>query len=133
MPEINIVAVVVAAVGSFIASGVWYALLGNAMVRLQGQWRGASAPEQPKPWQFLVYFATAVIIALVVAVVMGLADISGWAASAGFGLLLWVGFCLTQWISSIVGEDVPLRLAAIHAGDWLLHLLIIATVVGVWR
>jgi len=103
------------------------------MVRLQGQWRGVEAPEKPEGWKFLVFLATALVISVAVAVLIDLADISGWAESSAFGLLLWVGFALTQWIGSIVGEGVPVRLAAIHAGDWLLHMLIISTIVGVWQ
>jgi hypothetical protein len=48
-----------------------------------------------------VIVATRLVIAFVVAVIIGLADISGFVPAAGFGLLLWVGFALTQWIGSI--------------------------------
>jgi hypothetical protein len=133
MPEINILAVIVAAVASFVASGGWYALLGDTMVTLQRQWRGAEAPEGPEAWKMGAFLGTAVVIAAVTAAVVDLADVSGWAESAGLGLLLWAGYVLTQWTGSILGEGVPVRLAAIHAGDWLLHLLVIAVIVGVWR
>ena len=32
-----------------------------------------------------------------------------------------------------MGEDVPVTLAAIHAGDWLLHLVIMSVIIGLWR
>jgi hypothetical protein len=34
---------------------------------------------------------------------------------------------------SVVHENVPLMLAAIHAGDWLVKLLLMAVIIGVWR
>ena len=37
------------------------------------------------------------------------------------------------WTGAIVLENVPAKLAAIHAGDWLAKLVLIAVVVGVWR
>ena len=43
------------------------------------------------------------------------------------------GFAGTQWVASILGEGVPPALAAIHAGDWLCHMLIISTIVETWR
>jgi hypothetical protein len=46
---------------------------------------------------------------------------------------LWVGLSAVQWVSSIVWENVPVQMAAIHAGDWLLKLIIIAAIIGVWR
>jgi hypothetical protein len=33
----------------------------------------------------------------------------------------------------VIHENVPLRLATIHAGDWLMKLVVITAVVGVWR
>jgi hypothetical protein len=34
---------------------------------------------------------------------------------------------------SVIWEDVPRKLAAIHAGDWLVKLLAVAIVVSVWQ
>ena len=133
MPEINVLAVIVAAVASFVVSGGWYALLGDRMLALQRQWRGAEAPEGPEAATMAAFFGVAVVVATATAAVVDLADVSGWAESAGLGLLLWAGYVLTQWTGSILGEGVPVQLAAIHAGDWLLHLLLIAVIIGVWR
>jgi hypothetical protein len=36
-------------------------------------------------------------------------------------------------ISSVVHENVAWRLAALHAGDWLVKLLLIAVIVTVWH
>jgi hypothetical protein len=38
-----------------------------------------------------------------------------------------------QWVGSMVWEKVPWKLAVIHAGDWLVKLIIISVLVGVWR
>ncbi|HEU5384219.1 MAG TPA: DUF1761 domain-containing protein [Ktedonobacteraceae bacterium] len=56
-----------------------------------------------------------------------------WLGAVLIGILLWVGLSAMQLISSMVWEKVPLKLAAIHAGDWLLKLIIISALVGVWR
>lgn len=133
MPDVNVWAVLVAAVGSFVASGAWYAVFGNAMVSLQARWRNATPPEGPEASTMAGFFASGLVVAAAVAVVVDLADVDGWFDSAGLGLLLWVGFCATQWASSILGEQVPVRLAAIHAGDWLVKLLVVSVIVGAWR
>jgi hypothetical protein len=33
----------------------------------------------------------------------------------------------------MVWEKVPLTMAAIHAGDWLVKLVVISAIVGAWR
>ena len=45
----------------------------------------------------------------------------------------WVGFPVILLLGSVVHEKVPWRLAVLHAGDWLVKLLLIAVIVGVWK
>jgi hypothetical protein len=52
--------------------------------------------------------------------------------AVGLGALLWV-FPAAILLGSVVHEGVPLALASIHAGDWLVKLILIAAIVGVWR
>ena len=46
------------------------------------------------------------------------------------GLALWVGFPLVLWTGAVVHEDTPVRLAALHGGDWLLKLLALGLLAG---
>jgi hypothetical protein len=130
MYGINVVAVLVAAAASLVASMVWYSVLGGSMAELQQQWRGAAAgSDRPMIWTLLVFATTS----LVVAVLFRLTGTTGLLPSVGLGLLLWIGFCATQWVGSVMGEDVPVALAAIHTGDWLLHMVIMSAIIGLWR
>jgi hypothetical protein len=45
-------------------------------------------------------------------------------------MVLWVGFPLVLLTGSILWERVPPITAEIHAGDWLLRLLLLAVVIG---
>jgi hypothetical protein len=35
--------------------------------------------------------------------------------------------------ATVIWENVPWKLAAIHAGHWLMKVLVIAVIVSVWR
>lgn len=133
MPPINWLAVVVAGMASFAGSVVWYMVFGDAMARLQREWRRAEPSAGPQAVAMLGFVATGLVLALTVAILFALIGVSGWLEAISLGVLLWIGFCATQWIGSILGEGVPPRLAAIHAGDWLGHMVIISTIVGLWR
>ena len=61
---------------------------------------------------------------------VGVASLTG---GARLGLILWIGFPLVLLTGSIMWEDVPWKLAAIHAGDWLLKILLMTVIVGIWR
>ena len=51
----------------------------------------------------------------------------------GTGVALWTGFPVVLWVGAVVHERTPVRLAAIHAGDWLLKLLAVGALLGAWR
>ena len=45
--------------------------------------------------------------------------------------MLWIGFPFVLWTGAVIHESTPVRLAAIHAGDWLVKLLLIGVIVVV--
>src|SRR5215207_4567441 len=55
-----------------------------------------------------------------------------WKGAVRLGALVWV-FPAMIPLYSVVHENMPLMLAAIHAGEWLVKLLLMAVIIGVWR
>lgn len=127
MFDVNYLAVLVAAVVAVIAAAVYYTVFGKQLAAL------SNAPNEMPPWLLPLELVRAFALALVVAVVATGMAVDGWAESLLLGVVLWVGFPVVLLSGSVVHEKVPWRLAALHAGDWLLKLLVIATVVGLWR
>lgn len=73
---------------------------------------------------------------VVVVVVAGLASQTGtdeWSGGLVLGTALWIGFPLMLWAGAILHERVPWKLAAIHAGDWLIKLAVVTVIVSVWQ
>jgi hypothetical protein len=128
----NYVAIVVAAVAAFVASVVWYALFGNAMTELREADPAAAADSGTSVWTVLFVVAQSLVVAFMVAYFVSRLGIVGRQGAVGVGALVWV-FPAAILLGSVVHEGVPLMLAAIHAGDWLVKLLLIAVIVGVWR
>jgi hypothetical protein len=128
----NYVAIVVAAVAAFVASVVWYAVFGNAMTELRDAEVAAAADSGTSVWTVLFVVAQSLIVAFLLAYFISRLGIVGWQGAVGVGALVWV-FPAAILLGSGVYEGVPLMLAGIHAGDWLVKLLVIAVIVGVWR
>jgi hypothetical protein len=40
---------------------------------------------------------------------------------------------MVLWVGAVLWERTPPALAAIHAGDWLAKLLLVAVIVSVWQ
>jgi len=129
MNELNYWAIVVATVGAFLISGGWYAMLGDAMAKLQKSDADSSMP----PWKILVELARSLAVVVVVAIIFSAIGVNSWIQALGYGMLLWIAFPVVYLVGSSIHENVPWKLAAIHGGDWLLKLLFIAVVVGLWH
>lgn len=132
MPGVNYIAIVVAALVAFVGSFVWYMVFGKELATVSKAF-AESQQQNRQPWKMLFVFGEHIVIALVLAYLVARAGIVGWTDAALLGFLLWLGLSAMQWLSSIVYEKEPVKKAAIHAGDWLVKLIVIAVIVGVWR
>ena len=127
---INFLAVVVAAVAAFILSGIWYAVFGSQLARLHPAYADSGSISAR---DVFVELARNLVVALVLAWLLGQVGVEDWAQAALVGFVLWFGIAVVLLIGSVYHEKVPVTLAAIHAGDWLLKLVVIAIIVGVWQ
>jgi len=131
MPGINFLAVVVAALAAFVVSAVWYIVFGKELAKVSTAF--AEAQKNPQPWKMLVVIAQSLVLALVLAYIIGLIGKIDWLGALRVGLLLWLGLSAVQWVGSMLWENIPLKMAAIHAGDWLVKLVLISVIIGVWH
>ncbi|WP_199435539.1 DUF1761 domain-containing protein [Qaidamihabitans albus] len=130
MTEFNYVAVLVAAVAAFVVSGAWYAAFGSHLARLHDAYADAG---RPPPSVAAAEVVRSAVVAAVLAGLLAWTGIESWGGAVALGLVAWVGFPVVILSGSVLHEKVPWRLAAIHAGDWLVKLLVITTIVGIWR
>src|SRR5260370_39674081 len=92
MPEVNLVAVVVATIAAFVLSSIWYIIFGKAWMEYRGQAAGATADIRKTPaWKRLAELVRSFVFSYVLACVIALAGIRGWVAALPFGFLVWLG------------------------------------------
>ena len=130
--EINYLAIAMAAVVAFVASTVWYVVFGKQYAEVSEAAR-AAAGAKPPPWKVFVELVRSLILASVLAGFATNLDITTWTGALGFGLATWIGFPVVLLAGSVQWENVPWRLAAIHAVDWLVKLLLVSCIVSLWR
>ena len=134
MPGINYLAVVVAAVAAFVMSSVYYILFGKERMKLLGDTPGAAADmRRVRPLKMLGEIVRTLVVAYVLARFVVLLGVVDWKGAVQLGTWLWIGFPLMILVGSVVWDKRPWKLAAIHAGDWLVKLLLMAVILGVWR
>ena len=131
MIRVNYLAIVVAAVAAFVASSVWYAVFGNIWMELRGI-DPATAADMGTPARTMLFVVVqSLVVAFMLAYFVVRLRIVDWKVAVRLGALVWV-FPVMILLGSVVHENVPLRLAAIHAGDWLVKLLLMSVILGVW-
>lgn len=131
MSAINWLAVLVAAVSSFIIGGLWYGpLLGKAWMRASGV-----SEEETREGNMALIFGLSFLLQLVAAVVLAMfigpeADLAfGLAAGGSVGLF---------WIASALGvvylfERRPLAHWAVNSGYQVVAYLVMGAILGVWH
>jgi hypothetical protein len=133
MHKINHLAVVVAAVTAFVVSSLWYIAFGGVRAELHGIDTNAAAAASMPPVLVLAEYARSLIVAYVLARLASLLRIVDWRGAVRLGVGMWIGFPVVLLTGSVLHENVPWGVAALHAGDWLLKLLLLAVIVSVWR
>jgi len=122
------VGIAAAALAAFVLSSVYYA----AATPLERRMVGAAALDRggPRPWKVVTELLRTAVVASVLA---WIAD-QGQGLDLGHGVVLalvaWVGFPLVLLTGSVIWESVHPATAAMHAGDWLVKLLLIAVILG---
>jgi len=136
MVHVTYLPVLVAAVVVFVLGWLWYSplLFFKPWMRLRGldpvaAMAGAKVPAG----KLLIELARCLVLAYVIARFVALLGITTWIGALHFGLFLWIGFPVILLAGSVLWDNTPLGVAAIHAGDWLVKLLVISVIAGVWH
>ena len=133
--KINYLAVVVATFAAFVAASVWYSpfLFGKEWMELRGVNPAAMADMKIPAGKMLGEFVRELVVAYVLARFVVLLGVVDWKGAVNLGVWVWIGFPATLLLGSVIWDNVPWMLAAIHGGDWLMKILLMAVIPAVWR
>ncbi|GIG69475.1 DUF1761 domain-containing protein [Phytomonospora endophytica] len=120
--------ITLAAIAAFILSSVYYALL--APVERKALGGKALDRGRPTPVKIVAEIVRTAAVAAVFAWIASEAGRLSLPDALPLALLLWVGFPVAILTGSVAWEKAAPFTAAMHAGDWLLKLLLIAAIVG---
>jgi hypothetical protein len=130
VPDINVLAVLAAGIVAFFVGFAYYALLGDQLATVS---EAAAVDDRPPPRKVAVEILRCLLLPVVIVGLASRADIEGWGGGLLLGLALWIGFPFVLWVGAVIHENTPLKLAAIHAGDWLIKLVVVGLIATVWR
>jgi hypothetical protein len=134
MARMNYVAVFASAVAAFVVGAVWYSplLFGETWMKLRGMDPNSVTEVTISAGAMLAEFARWLVLAYILArfmVLLGIGDVVG---ALTFGGWMWLAI-YTALAGSVLHEGTPWRLYAVHAGDGLAKIVLITTILGLWR
>jgi hypothetical protein len=131
--SVNYLAVVIAAIVAWLASAVWYTLLGRIWTLAAGKTIEQMHADRKRPGAYLPFIYVLVADLIIAWTIYGLLMHLGVFTVRG-GLissaLCWFGFILTTMVANYTFAQRDVRLLLIDAGNWLIVLLLIGAIVG---
>ena len=130
--DINILAVLVAAVANMIVGALWYSpvLFGNYWMQLS-KIKDVDAKEGQKAMGLMVI--PAVIMAFVLAILLNTFNVTEVDQALEMGFLLWLGFVATTNVTNVLFERKPYQSYILHVAYELVSILVMAIILTSWR
>ena len=121
-------AVLIAAVAGFAFGAIWYGILGKPWMAAVGM----TERPKPTPAPFIIAFVCQLVMAWMLAGLIGhLGDVTV-ERSLITAALVWVGFVLTTMLVNHRFQSARWSLSVIDGGHWLGVLLVMGLVVGLF-
>lgn len=130
--KINYWAVLVAAMTALATSAVWYVIFGEAWLTLRGI-DPDTTTMTPSVGQLAGQLGRNLVVAFVLAVLLRRVGTTSVGGAVRLGLLVWFGFEAMAVVGSVIHEQYPVGLYAIHVGDALQATLLMTVILGTWR
>ena len=133
MSALNVPAVLVSGVAGAVVTPLWYIAFKDVHAQLvQPGSRQIvdfkTAPASSKVIDLLRGF----LVAFVLAYLVDGTEVTTVAGAVGLAALLWLGFPVVLLIAPVIWGGEPWKLAVLHAGDWLVKLVVMSAVLGLW-
>lgn len=130
--DANWLAILPAAIASWLAGAVWYGVLGRpwmaALGMTEDDLRGPSGRVSPVP--FVLSFIAEIVMALILSGVIGHVGAPTVRTGLISGVLCWLGFVVTTLVVNNAYAKRRPMLSLIDGGHWLLVLLVQGAVLG---
>ena len=132
--RLNWVAILVAAIASFIFEALWFSIFMNEWLAGIGRTREWLVGTGLNP---AVQYATAIICSIIAAAGLSICIQASGKQTARRGILcalvIWFGFIATSWAKAYIFEVRSFQIYFIYVGYYLIELMLIGAIVGAWK
>ena len=126
MTRTQAIGIALSVVCAFVASSLWYSslLFGRRFLELSG----VITPVKPTGIMITGEILRNLLLASVIVRLLAQRQPIKFKSVVAFAIILWLGFPVTLLSGSVMWQNVPLELALIHSGDWLIKILLMTVI-----
>ena len=132
--RLNWVAILVAAIVSFLFEALWFSVFMNQGLAGIGRTMAWLVGNGLNP---AIQYATAILCSIIAAAVLSICIQASGEQTARRGILcaavIWFGFIATSWAKAYIFEVRTFQIYAIYTGYYLIELMLIGAIVGAWK
>ncbi|MGI9350477.1 MAG: DUF1761 domain-containing protein [Rhizobiaceae bacterium] len=125
--EVNFIAIILAAIAGMITGAVWYGVFAKQWMNAVGL---AESDIEQKPSLYIVAVIAQIIIAYILARLLGHFDNVGLTTGIAAAFFLWLGFCLAPMAVNHRFQNKGWDLTVIDGGFWLVVFLLQGAIIG---
>lgn len=128
--NVNLVAVVIAAISTMVVGYVWYskALFANQWLKLSGL--NEADIKKGAPMAYSMMFVASLVMAYILDWFILATGKTGWMGGAEIGCLAAIGFVVTAFVGDTVFNKKPMQLFWITAGFHVVSITIAGAILG---
>ena len=130
--NLNWLAVLVSAVANMAIGATWYGILAEPWLEGIGKTR-AWSEENQRVTDYFIAFANSLLMAFFLANVLRWAGASGLLGGLLTGLFMWLGFNGFSFAANHAFEGRTLKLWLVNSGIYLVGLLVMGVILGLWQ
>ena len=132
--RISYLAIVAALAAAAVVSSVWYSplLFGKQWMELRSLNSVGVADTAMPMWKMLVNLVRESVVVYVLARLIDGLGIVDWKGALSLGFWVWLGFPVQMLVGASLWDNKPWTLDLIHAGDWLMKMLLMALILAKW-
>jgi hypothetical protein len=135
MIQVNYMMIIVGTVLAVAFSALYYFVLNKRVVTYRATSMGKKTDIQTTISlnRFLVEFVRTFVLGLVIANAVVLLNLMELNQAILMAIWLWIGFPVVLLTGLVIHERMSAPLVAVHAGDWLVKIMIFAVLATIWR
>jgi hypothetical protein len=134
LSKVSYRAMVAALIAAIAVSSIWYSplLFGKLWSELNGANSASTANTSIHAWKILIDLVREFVVIYVLARLINSLGIVAWKGALSLGFSVWLGFPVQMLVGASLWDNKPWALDLIHAGDWLIKMLLVTLILAKW-